>query len=76
MTLRMVKLKTSILTYKAAPFSVAASRRYLTQSAISQQFRVYKKNFIASTRISEVIREVITIELREQLIFEKWVSYS
>ena len=53
----------SILTVETASFSVAVSRCYLTQSAVSQHIKI--------TIYDCPIERVHTIELRDQLIFEK-----
>ena len=64
-------LRSFVLTAETAAFSVAVSRCYLVQSAVSQHIKVLKEYLNVSTRISEVIEEVITIELHKQLIFEQ-----
>ena len=60
-----------VLTAETASFSVAVSHCYITQSMVSQYIKSLEKYLNISIRISEVIEEVITIELYKQLIFEK-----
>ena len=54
-------IRSFVLTAEAASFSVAASCCYLTKSAISQHIKALEEYLIVSTRVSEVIEEVITI---------------
>ena len=56
-------LRSFVLTAETASFSVAVSRCYLTQSVVSQH--------IKATIYDRPIEKDYTIELREQLIFEK-----
>ena len=56
-------LMSFVLTAETASFSVAASRCYLTKSAVIQH--------IKTTIYDRPIERDYTIELREQLIFEK-----
>ena len=52
-------IRSFVLTAETASFSVAASCCYLTKSAISQHIKALEEYLIVSTRISEVIEEVI-----------------
>ena len=64
--MKLRNIRSFVLTAETASFSVAVSRCYLTQSAVNQHIK-------ATIYVRPIERRDYTIELREQLIFEKWV---